>query len=52
MTTIPFSYPRKWVIADLYLYLAVCSTNYKDLNNNFCFSHFGRIISFFIHNVD
>lgn len=34
MTTIPFSYPPKWVIADLYLYCAVLSTNFQDLNNN------------------
>lgn len=34
MTTIPFSYPPKWVIADLYLYRAVLSSNFEDLNNN------------------
>lgn len=34
MTTIPFSYPSKWVIAVLYLYSAVLSTNFEDLNNN------------------
>lgn len=34
MTTIPFSYPPKWVIADLYLYFAVLLSHFKDLNNN------------------
>lgn len=34
MTTIPFSYPPKWVIADLYLYRAVTFSHFEDLNNN------------------
>lgn len=34
MTIIPFSYPPKWVIPVLYLYSAVLSSNFEDLNNN------------------
>lgn len=46
MTTIPFSYPTKWVMADLYLYCAVLSSNFEDLNKNNGVPLGGRIVPF------
>lgn len=46
MTTIPFSYPPKWVIAVLYLYSTVLSSRPEDLNNHNGIHRLGRIIPF------
>lgn len=46
MTTIPFSYPTKWVMADLYLCRAVLSSNFEDLNKNNGVPQGGRIVPF------